>query len=317
MAANTGEDHVDDPAIQQNIQQSAEDSPQSTENENISEELQTTNHQLQTEEMEVHKHPHHVTHKKKWAEYLLEFFMLFLAVFLGFVVENFREHQVEEGRTERHMHTMVENLKYDTTRFGGNLRVNLHFCKGLDSFRYQVREAMDGRVDVNRLYYYYWKYGRAKALATTNAAAMNQLKSSGMLRMIKVDSLVAEMGDYYERMYNQLEFNRVGIDRRLDDVNDIYKRVFSYNDFDEIIERDTILMLGGDLVRERFSASLLNHDPTLKLYHSDNDTFQQLYDAVAAYELSIRSYDARLRYCHQHADSLIKHIKEVYHLENE
>ncbi len=35
---------------------------------------------LQTETMEVHKHPHHVTHKKKWGEYLLEFFMLFLAV---------------------------------------------------------------------------------------------------------------------------------------------------------------------------------------------------------------------------------------------
>ncbi len=37
----------------------------------------------QTKNMEVHKHPHHVTHKKKWGEYLLEFFMLFFAVFLG------------------------------------------------------------------------------------------------------------------------------------------------------------------------------------------------------------------------------------------
>jgi hypothetical protein len=42
--------------------------------------------------MEVHKHPHHVAHKKKWSEYLLEFFMLFLAVFLGFIAENVREH---------------------------------------------------------------------------------------------------------------------------------------------------------------------------------------------------------------------------------
>ena len=49
---------------------------------------QTQNSQQQIENMEVHKHPHHVTHKKKWAEYLLEFFMLFLAVFLGFLAEN-------------------------------------------------------------------------------------------------------------------------------------------------------------------------------------------------------------------------------------
>ncbi|MEP6713380.1 MAG: hypothetical protein ABJA37_13220 [Ferruginibacter sp.] len=27
--------------------------------------------------MEVQKHPHHVTHKKKWGEYLLEFFYAF------------------------------------------------------------------------------------------------------------------------------------------------------------------------------------------------------------------------------------------------
>lgn len=51
--------------------------------------------------MEVHKHPHHVTHKKKWNEYLLEFFMLFLAVFLGFIAENIREENVEKHREKQ------------------------------------------------------------------------------------------------------------------------------------------------------------------------------------------------------------------------
>ena len=98
--------------------------------------------------MEVH-HSHHATHKKKWTEYLLEFFMLFLAVFLGFLVENFREHQVEKYRTKKHMHTMVENLKYDTTRYGRSLRANLQIGVGIDSFRYQINEAMQGRIDVH------------------------------------------------------------------------------------------------------------------------------------------------------------------------
>ena len=30
----------------------------------------------QTETMEVHKHPHHITHKKKWTEYVLESLMV-------------------------------------------------------------------------------------------------------------------------------------------------------------------------------------------------------------------------------------------------
>ena len=35
----------------------------------------------QPKPMEVHKHPHHVSHKKKWGEYILELLMIFLAVF--------------------------------------------------------------------------------------------------------------------------------------------------------------------------------------------------------------------------------------------
>src|SRR5450631_1602219 len=73
----------------------------------------TDNFQTQTENMEVHKHPHHVTHKKKWGEYLLEFLMLFLAVFLGFVAENIRETSVEHDREKEYMVTMLEDLKAD------------------------------------------------------------------------------------------------------------------------------------------------------------------------------------------------------------
>src|SRR5438067_12537526 len=53
---------------------------------------ETSNPQQATENMEVHKHPHHPTHKKKWGEYFLEFLMIFLAVTLGFFAENFREN---------------------------------------------------------------------------------------------------------------------------------------------------------------------------------------------------------------------------------
>src|SRR4051794_10114417 len=64
---------------------------------------------LQSEEMEVQKHPHHVMHKKKWEEYILEFFMLFLAVFLGFVAENHREDEVERKRAKEYVMSMVQD----------------------------------------------------------------------------------------------------------------------------------------------------------------------------------------------------------------
>jgi hypothetical protein len=70
----------------------------------------------ETENMEVHKHPHHVTHKKKWSEYFLEFLMLFLAVFLGFLAENYREHRVEKERGKQYVESFYQDLKTDTSR---------------------------------------------------------------------------------------------------------------------------------------------------------------------------------------------------------
>jgi hypothetical protein len=63
--------------------------------------------------MEVH-HPHHPTHKKKWAEYLLEFLMLFLAVFLGFLAENTREQMVERKKERSLIHLLKKDLASDT-----------------------------------------------------------------------------------------------------------------------------------------------------------------------------------------------------------
>src|SRR5580704_957957 len=64
--------------------------------------------------MEEHKHPDHVAHKAKLTEYLLQFFMLFLAVYLGFVSENIRGHNIDKGKEKVYMQNMLDDLKADT-----------------------------------------------------------------------------------------------------------------------------------------------------------------------------------------------------------
>jgi len=71
------------------------------------EDLSKADIEPQTTNMEVHKHPHHVTHKKKWGEYFLEFLMVFLAVFLGIIAENIREHAVEHEREKQYARQML------------------------------------------------------------------------------------------------------------------------------------------------------------------------------------------------------------------
>ena len=62
--------------------------------------------------MEVHAHAH--TPGKKWTHYFWEFFMLFLAVFCGFLAENEREHLVEHKQEKQYMKLMLEDVKTDT-----------------------------------------------------------------------------------------------------------------------------------------------------------------------------------------------------------
>ncbi|TMI97340.1 MAG: hypothetical protein E6H08_02350, partial [Bacteroidetes bacterium] len=64
--------------------------------------------------MEVHAHTH--TPRKKWFHYFWEFFMLFLAVTLGFFVENQREHFIEDQREKKYAQSLYSDLKLDTAR---------------------------------------------------------------------------------------------------------------------------------------------------------------------------------------------------------
>jgi len=78
-------------------------------------EHQTSNLKPEITSMEVHKHPHHVTHKKKWGEYFLEFLMIFLAVTLGFFAENIRERITESHREKEFAQQLYSELKTDST----------------------------------------------------------------------------------------------------------------------------------------------------------------------------------------------------------
>ena len=114
MAENTDEEPLDNPTNTQ------PDIP--TDDILPTQDTETINPNQETENMEVHKHPHHVTHKKKWGEYLLEFFMLFLAVFLGFVAENIRETSVESHREKEYMESLINDIKADTANAGVVIR---------------------------------------------------------------------------------------------------------------------------------------------------------------------------------------------------
>ena len=62
--------------------------------------------------MEVHAHSH--TARKKWTHYFWEFLMLFLAITLGFFVENKREHYIEQLRVKEFARSLAFDISRDT-----------------------------------------------------------------------------------------------------------------------------------------------------------------------------------------------------------
>src|SRR5438552_17576289 len=81
--------------------------------------------------MEVHHHPK--AEKKKFKEYFLEFLMIFLAVSMGFIAENIREHIVNNETEKRNMEIIVNNLKDDTARIKMTITINEAKIKMLDT----------------------------------------------------------------------------------------------------------------------------------------------------------------------------------------
>ena len=77
--------------------------------------------------MDTHADHLHKISGHGWRHYFFEFFMLFLAVFCGFLAENLREGIINRETEKRNMETMVANLKSDTA--------SLHEVIGLNLFR--------------------------------------------------------------------------------------------------------------------------------------------------------------------------------------
>lgn len=155
------------------------------------------NDKPETETMEVHKHPHHVMHKKKWGEYLLEFAMLFLAVFLGFLAENWREHIIESNREQQYIQSFYEDLTADER----DLEININ------NLRTQIRQAdslqllmknITTKQPANLIYIYLRLIVRSSAsLLFPNDRTIVQLRNAGGMRLIKNKSVSDSMVGYY------------------------------------------------------------------------------------------------------------------------
>jgi hypothetical protein len=156
---------------------------------------QTINDKPETENMEVHKHPHHVTHAKKWPEYLLEFLMLFLAVFLGFFAENLREHSIEHKRAKVFAVSMIDDLASDTADLNAYVKYMTYAANNVDTLSQLLSANKPNEIPSGKLYWY-GLWGGAPRFFIPNDATFQQMKSSGSLRYFTNKSINQKVAQY-------------------------------------------------------------------------------------------------------------------------
>ena len=167
--------------------------------------------------MDVH-HAKHPSHKKKWAEYLLEFFMLFLAVFLGFLTENVREHMIERKKEKQLILSLARDLEKDSSDLNHIISNMVLHDQWVDSAILALRSnSIKGR---EKEISYVLNNATIWQLYSAPDVTINQIRTSGVFNLIKNDSVRKGILDYMSNLNNYIKYSEPLVETRHDEELD-------------------------------------------------------------------------------------------------
>ncbi len=248
------------------------------------EENQTTsNEQIEsTENMEVHHHAHHDHGKKNWKSYFWEFFMLFLAVFCGFLAEIQVEHYVEHQKEKKYMADLMEDIKSDTSFIHWELSRMKIQLRGYDS----LTANLNAPNFTSKIPTLYRQLNNYSAILTPflRDQTITQLRSSGNLRLIRNDSIVKQINQYWawrdvvnkvserteQRIQSGLEFSSKIFDRWATDSTAIQSNDFAESPFLNIpnqVYPNNLTLLSNDInIIKQYSNCRISVSQSARIY---------------------------------------------------
>ena len=148
-------------------------------------------------DMEVHHHTHDPAaphHKKNWKSYFWEFLMLFLAITLGFIVENQREHYIEHKRAKDYAISLMEEVAGDTIALSQSISYYKTKTESIDTLvgllAGNIKQIPGGTL------YYFADMSMYNNQMVFNKTTIQQLINSGVLRYFSNRKLVKCIGEY-------------------------------------------------------------------------------------------------------------------------
>lgn len=230
--------------------------------------------------------------KRNWKSYFKEFFMLFLAISLGFFVENQREAYVEKKSAEVLAQSMLEDLKQDRIALEESIRFAKEKDLAIENFLLMLHtpgETWDTVAFYKNLTTVFTTFPFPPTDGT-----YSQMKSSGTLRY-----------------FNQLLVNKMNAYD-----NQLRKTVFR----DEIVEKAEweLVPVAATLVNFEVTGELRFNKPITKEMYikiQDKNTLDLFINKVVTVRTmmgrSFQEYEAQLKI----AETLLNELKKEYQTE--
>src|SRR5688572_27466541 len=248
--------------------------------------------------MEVHHHAH--TARKKWTHYLWEFLMLFLAVTLGFLVENQREHYVEHQREKQFIRSLFNDIRSDTANIAKIINARTVKEMMLDSLS-SMMNSSDPGVFTKQIYPYAVLVGRTLPYRfIPNDGTMQQLKNSGALRLIRNRTVVDSIAKYDISVRNML--GQFAVEENLiEQYRTATAKIFDALFFAKMMDEDAAIV------------NLPTNNPPLQSYNK-REHYEWNYRVYGLNGIN-KANRRDLKLLLQQANNLLVILKKEYHLE--
>ena len=179
----------------------------------------------------LHQRAHHPFNSfwKNVRHYFFEFIMMFLAVFCGFLAENWREQLQEHKHEMQFINSIVEDLKSDTTQSNIILAQLKNRSSGIDS----VLKALSSPeiFENSKIAFDLWTKNLDIKAFVSNDRTIQQLKNSGELRIIRNRAVSDGIMKYDQTVKNYYQQSNFMYDALSD--QHIYSQLFDFINLDK------------------------------------------------------------------------------------
>jgi hypothetical protein len=234
---------------------------------------------------------------KKWNQYLFEFLMLFLAVTLGFFVDNLREGKAERQLELQHMASLISDLRQDTLRFNRQISEANMVIVMCDSIIQLLNKNYWQAKDQQSMYFLTRAMSPKILPHFVNDRTFEEMRSSGSLRLIRRNNIADSISTYYFVSKELLWLNELVLTRFQRKV-EMESKIFRADLYEAMLNKKTFAFqpLTG-------AAPLASKDPLLL------NEFGVVIHYISSVTAFRKNYLIRLR---ANADRLLETLNEAY-----